>query len=60
MLPLMRLARSPRIANEHPKAFCALLGKILPTQVTGADDGPGELGDARDRVHGRKQPGLTS
>ena len=27
-------------AMENPGPFMALLGKIIPTQVTGADDGP--------------------
>lgn len=32
-----------KIAKEHPTAFCTLLGKVLPTQVTGPDDGPVRL-----------------
>lgn len=28
------------LAITEPKAFSALLGKVLPMQVTGADDGP--------------------
>ena len=27
-------------ARENPNAFMALVGKILPTQITGANDGP--------------------
>ncbi len=27
------------VARENPQVFCALLGKVLPTQVTGADGG---------------------
>ena len=27
-------------AQENPTAFLTLLGKVLPMQVTGADDGP--------------------
>jgi hypothetical protein len=27
-----------RLADEEPKAFCGLLGKVLPTQLTGVDD----------------------
>jgi hypothetical protein len=27
-------------AEKHPTAFMALLGKVLPLQVTGAHDGP--------------------
>lgn len=29
-----------RVAKEDVKAFSTLLGKVLPLQVTGADDGP--------------------
>ena len=29
-----------RVATEDVKAFSSLLGKVLPLQVTGADDGP--------------------
>lgn len=32
-----------RIANEDPKTFCALVGKVIPLQITGKDDGPVEL-----------------
>jgi hypothetical protein len=28
-----------RVANENQAAFCTLLGKILPTQLTGPNDG---------------------
>lgn len=28
------------IATADPKAFCGLLGRVLPMQVTGAGDGP--------------------
>lgn len=28
------------VAKDDPRTFCTLLGKVLPTQVTGADDGP--------------------
>ena len=34
------------LARETPTAFATLLGKVLPTQVTGADDGPVQV-DAR-------------
>ena len=27
-------------ADENPKAFMALLGRVLPMQVTGTNDGP--------------------
>lgn len=26
-----------KIAAKHPQVFCALLGKVLPTQITGKD-----------------------
>ena len=29
-----------KLAKEEPKAFAQLLGKVLPMQVTGEDDGP--------------------
>jgi len=29
-----------RQAEENPKAFISLLGRVLPLQVTGKDDGP--------------------
>lgn len=28
-----------KVAQEDPKTFCALLGKVLPMQVTGEDGG---------------------
>lgn len=28
------------VAVEQPSAFIGLLGKVLPTQITGADEGP--------------------
>jgi hypothetical protein len=31
------------VAREDPKAFCGLLGRILPLQVTGADNGPVQI-----------------
>ena len=31
------------IAVEHPAVFCALIGKIIPLQVTTEDDGPLEI-----------------
>lgn len=30
------------VARDDPKTFCALLGKVLPMQVTGEDGGPVE------------------
>lgn len=27
-------------SRENPVAFMGLLGKVMPTQITGADDGP--------------------
>ena len=29
-----------RVAQEDPKTFCTLLGKVLPTQLTGDPDDP--------------------
>lgn len=29
-----------RQAQEEPKAFLTLIGKLLPTQITGEDGGP--------------------
>jgi hypothetical protein len=29
-----------RVAQEDPKTFCTLLGKVLPMQVTGEGGGP--------------------
>jgi len=29
-----------RVANDDPKTFCALLGKVLPMQVAGDPDAP--------------------
>lgn len=29
-----------KVAKEHPQVFCTLLGKVLPTQLSGPDDGP--------------------
>ena len=31
------------LARENSSAFGSLLGKVLPTQITGKDDGPIEL-----------------
>lgn len=32
-----------KLAKENPTAFSALLGRILPTQVTGPDGGPVQI-----------------
>ena len=32
-----------KLAKENPTAFSALLGRILPTQVTGPNDGPVQI-----------------
>lgn len=32
-----------KLAREEPVAFSGLLGRILPTQVTGPNDGPIEI-----------------
>jgi hypothetical protein len=29
-----------KVAESDPRTFCALLGKVMPTQLTGAGDGP--------------------
>lgn len=29
-----------KLASEEPTAFAGLLGKVLPTQITGSDGGP--------------------
>jgi len=29
-----------KVANEDPRTFCTLLGKVLPTQITGDPDQP--------------------
>ena len=29
-----------KVAENDPRTFCALLGKVMPTQLTGAGDGP--------------------
>lgn len=31
-----------RVAEEDPRTFCTLLGKVLPTQVTGDPENPVE------------------
>lgn len=28
------------VARENPQVFCALLGKLLPSEITGANGGP--------------------
>lgn len=38
------------VAREHPQVFCALLGKLLPTEVSGPNGGPIEVEDARERL----------
>jgi hypothetical protein len=29
-----------KVAESDPRTFCALLGKVMPTQLTGAGEGP--------------------
>lgn len=29
-----------KVATNHPSVFCTLLGKLLPTALTGEDGGP--------------------
>ena len=31
-----------KVANEDPRTFCTLLGKVLPTELVGADDEEGQ------------------
>lgn len=28
-----------KVANEDPKTFCTLLGKVVPTEIANADEG---------------------
>jgi hypothetical protein len=47
-----------RIAESDPRTFCALLGKVMPTQLTGAGDEPIRVANegsetARDRLFAR-------
>lgn len=47
-----------KVAESDPRTFCALLGKVMPTQLTGAGDGPIRVaGDgtenARDILHAK-------
>ena len=43
------------VAKTDPRTFCTLLGKVLPTQLTGAEEGPIHVvsetaGSARDKI----------
>jgi hypothetical protein len=29
-----------RVAQEDPKTFCSLLGRVLPTEISGPEGGP--------------------
>ncbi|MGE0258102.1 MAG: hypothetical protein AB7H71_14455 [Alphaproteobacteria bacterium] len=40
-------------ARENPKAFMSLLARLVPTQVTGKDDGPLFAGMSDDELKGR-------
>jgi hypothetical protein len=40
-----------RVAMEDAKTFCTLLGKIIPTQVTGDEDNPVVTKIVREIVH---------
>jgi hypothetical protein len=47
-----------QVAENDPRTFCALLGKVMPTQLTGAGDEPIRLANegresARDRLFAR-------
>jgi hypothetical protein len=44
-----------KIAKDDPRTFCALLGRVMPTQLTGAGDNPIRVANegsesARDRL----------
>jgi hypothetical protein len=44
-----------KVADSDPRTFCALLGKVMPTQLTGAGDEPIRVASegsesARDRL----------
>jgi hypothetical protein len=43
------------IAKTRPEEFCALLGKVLPLQLTGPNDGPLQVAMTRDEVRERLQ-----
>lgn len=32
-----------QVAKDDPRTFCALLGRVLPTQLTGENEGPIEI-----------------
>jgi hypothetical protein len=47
-----------KVAETDPRTFCALLGKVMPTQLTGAGDEPIRVANegsesARDRLFAR-------
>lgn len=47
-----------KVAESDPRTFCALLGKVMPTQLTGAGDGPIRVANegnesARDVIHAK-------
>jgi hypothetical protein len=31
------------VAHKDPKTFCSLLGRVLPLQLTGANEGPVQI-----------------
>lgn len=41
------------LAIKEPKAFSVLLGKVLPTQLTGEDGGPIEVESPSERIASR-------
>ena len=52
-----------RQANENPSAFMTLLGKVLPTQMTGHEGGPVEMivtGVRRCEDHEKAAPAPSS
>lgn len=36
-----------KVANDIPQVFCTLLGKVLPTQITGDPDNPLQVVERR-------------
>ena len=40
---------------ENPTAFMTLLGKVLPTQITGTDDGPIEVAAVIEQARKRRE-----
>ena len=49
-----------RQASENPSAFMTLLGKVLPTQVTGHEGGPVTIVTGVRRCHEEAAPAPSS